>query len=99
MKIVYRSNTSCEYTDTLIPVFKSEVMDNLKWYDNGSPEAIWEYISPLSKTLPLDIPEQYTTPESTSEGDSSASSRSYNYTIISQILALSMSIKLLLNIT
>lgn len=97
MKTVYRSKVPVEYSDILIPVFQSEVMDNGKWYDNGSPEAIWEYINPvLSKQLPLNPPEP--TPQSTSEDNSSASTRLHNYAIIFQILALSVPVKLLVNI-
>jgi len=97
MTTIYKSKIPVEYSGTLIPVFQSEVMDNGKWYDNGSPEAIWEYINPaLSKQLPLNPPEP--TPQGTSEDDSSASSRFHNYAIIFQILALSVPVKLLVNI-
>ncbi|XP_015378864.1 PREDICTED: aminopeptidase N-like [Diuraphis noxia] len=98
MTTIYESKIPCEYSKTLIPVFQSEVIDNQKWYDNGGPEAIWEYINPLSKTVPLNPSEQNTTPQSTSEDDSNASSRLHNYAIIVQILALSVSVKLFVNI-
>jgi len=98
MEMAFRSNTPVEYRNTLIPVYRREIEDNVKWYDNGSPETIWEYINPLSKGLALDPSQQYTTPQSTSEDDSSASSRLHNYAIIFQILALSVSVKLLVNI-
>lgn len=98
MDMTFRSNTPVEYRDTLVPVYRSEIEDNEKWNDNGSPEAIWEYINPLTKGSPLDPSQQYTTPRSASEDDSSASSRSHDYAIILQILALSVSVKLLVNI-
>ncbi|XP_060860636.1 aminopeptidase N-like [Metopolophium dirhodum] len=98
MEMAFRSNTPVEYRNTLVPVYRREIEDNVKWYDNGSPEAIWEYINPLSKGLALDPSQQYTTPQSTSEDDSSASSRLHNYAIILQILALSLSVKLLVNV-
>jgi len=98
MEMAFRSNTTIEYRNTLVPVYRREIEDNKKWYDNGSPEAIWKYINPLSKELPLDPSQLYTTPKSTSENDSNASSRLHNYAIILQILALSVSVKLLVNI-
>jgi len=98
MEMAFKSNTPVEYRNTLVPVYRREIEDNEKWYENGSPETIWEYINPRSKGLPLDPSQQYTTPPSTSEDDSSASSRLHDYAVILQILALSVSVKLLVNV-
>lgn len=98
MEITFKNNTPVEYKNTLVPVYRREIGESEKWYDNGSPETIWEYINPLSKGLPLDPSKQYTTPQNPSEDDSNASSRLHNYAIILQILALSVSVKLIVNI-
>jgi len=99
MGMVFYSNTPDEYRNELVPVYQNEIEDYEKWYSNGSPETIWMYIDPLTKGLPLDPSDKYTTSQSpTKYDDSSASSRLYNYGIIFQILALSVSVKLLVNI-
>uniref|UniRef100_A0A2S2P8T3 Aminopeptidase n=1 Tax=Schizaphis graminum TaxID=13262 RepID=A0A2S2P8T3_SCHGA len=86
MEMAFNSNTPDEYRNKLVPVYQNEIEEYKKWYDNGSPETIWVYINPLTKDLPLDPSDRYTT---------SASPRLYNYAIIFQILALSVSVKLL----
>jgi len=100
MEIAFSKNTPVEYRNKLVPVYQSEIQDNEKWYDNGSPEAIWEYINPLAKGLPLDPSQEYTTSQSPLKDDSSASPRFQdNCAIIIQTLALYFLLKLILNNT
>jgi len=96
IEMAFKSDTPIEYRNKLVPVYQNEVKDYEKWYHNGSPETIWVLINPLAKGWPLD-PSDVPTPSPTRD-DSSASSRLHNYAVILQILALSVSVKLLVHV-
>ncbi|KAE9538121.1 hypothetical protein AGLY_006093 [Aphis glycines] len=95
MKMAFKSNSLIEYRKNSFQciVYQNEVKDYKKWYHNGSPETIWEHINVLTKGLPLDPSDVYT-----KKHDSSASSRLHNNAVILQILALSVSVKLLVHV-
>ncbi|XP_025208516.1 endoplasmic reticulum aminopeptidase 1-like isoform X2 [Melanaphis sacchari] len=75
MQMAFKSNTPVEYRNKLVSMYQNEIEYYKKWYDNGTPETIWEYINPLAKGLPLDpSDERSITTQSPIKDDSSASS-------------------------
>lgn len=98
MEMAFKSDTPVEFRNQLVPVFQNEVKDYEKWYHNGSPETIWEYINPSAKGWPLNPSGVHTPTPNPTKDESSASSKLHNYAVILQILALSVSVKFLVHV-
>jgi len=98
MEMAFKSDTPVEFRNKLVPVYQNEVKDYEKWYNNGSPRTIWVHINPSAKGWSLDPSDEYMTTPSPTKTDTNASSRLHNYAVILQILALSVSVKLLVHV-